>query len=255
MPSSTHPHASDVCIPFDSLVEAVLVARVNRFRAQIRVGGKETSAYLANPGRLEELMVAGSPVWVRPAQRPGRKTPYDLILTQYAGTLVSMNSHLPNQILQAALVEHALPWFEHYNTIRTEVPLGQSRLDFRLSDRCGEICWLEAKSVTLVTHGVARFPDAPTERGRRHLGELVRAIENGDRAAVVFVVQRADAQQFAPHDKTDPAFGDALRAAADAGVEIRAVRCTVTQEHICLDRPIAVSLDGDTAYRYNLCRS
>lgn len=235
-----------VCLAFGPLIEAELLARENRFRVRIRVGAEEARAYLANPGRLEELMTPGRQVWVKPIDNPRRKTKYNLTLTRYAHTLISMNSHLPNRLIHAALVEHAVPWLEPYDTVRSEVSLGGSRLDFQLSTGAGQVCWLEAKSVTLVTSGTALFPDAPTERGRRHLEELVTAVKQGDRAAVVFVVQRADATAFAPHDTTDPAFGEALRAAAQAGVEIAALGCTVTTESICLGPRMAVLLDGET---------
>jgi sugar fermentation stimulation protein A len=157
-----------------------------------------------------------------------------------------MNSHLPNRLLRVALVAQALPWFASYGAVRSEASLGDSRLDFQLADNQERVCWLEAKSVTLVEGGIAQFPDAPTKRGRRHLRELIAARERGDCAAVVFVVQRDDAVALRPRDETDPEFGAALRAAADAGVEIKALSCAVTTERICLDRPIPVSLDGDT---------
>ncbi len=254
MEDRIEPGYAGACITFGPLVEAELVARVNRFRVRIRLEDHETAAYLANPGRLEELMTPGRRVWVRPAHNPLRKTPYDLTLTKYAGTLVSMNSHLPNRLLQTALNQGALPWFAQYDTVRTEVPFGESRLDFQLSHNRDHVCWLEAKSVTLVSSGAAMFPDAPTDRGRRHLRELIKAVRQGDRAAVVFVVQRDDATSFAPRDRTDPAFGQALREAAAAGVEIRALRCTVTTTSICLGGPIPISLDADTPGSYNLSR-
>jgi sugar fermentation stimulation protein A len=238
----THRIPDRICVSFGPLVAGELIERVNRFRVHIRVDGQERAAYLANPGRLKELLVPGRRVWVTAAPHLQRKTAYNLTLIEHKDTLISMNSHLPNRLLHAALTVGAVPWFSTTPTVRGEVAFGHSRLDFHLSNHSGDVCWLEAKSCTLVEAGVARFPDAPTLRGRRHLGELVAAVEQGDRAAVVFVVQREDAIAFAPYDETDPAFGDALRAAASAGVEVRALRCTVTTECICLDRSVPVHL-------------
>ena len=238
---------SRICVALGPLMSAELLERENRFRVRIRVGDSIQAAHLANPGRLEELMVPGRTLWVKSANSPHRKTQYDLSLVEHQGILVSLNSHLPNQLLDTALRENVLSWFGSSGEVQREVSFGDSRLDFRLSNAQNEICWIEAKSVTLVNEGLAQFPDAPTERGRRHLLELQSAVAQGNRGAVVFMVQREDARAFAPHDGTDPAFGDTLRAAARAGVEIRALRCTVTPERICLDQEIAIHLDGDTS--------
>jgi sugar fermentation stimulation protein A len=131
---------------------------------------------------------------------------------------------------------------QNYPTIKREVPLGQSRIDYCLSGPDRLPCWLEVKSVTLVTEKTARFPDAPTARGRRHLDELSRAVLDGDRAAVLFIVQRDDARRFTPNDKADPEFGSALRHAASIGVEIHALSCRVSLESITVDGPIPVIL-------------
>ena len=132
--------------------------------------------------------------------------------------------------------------FRSYPCFQREVRLGRSRMDFRLEGSAGT-CWVEAKSVTLVDPGVARFPDAPTARGVRHLRELSAAVRRGERAAVAFVVQRPDARRFAPHDRADPAFGAALREAAAAGVGVYAWACTVSQREITIADQLVVDLD------------
>ncbi len=237
------------CYHFPDLIEGEFVARENRFRVRVAVTGRIVAAYLANPGRLQELLLPGRVVWLTPAAAAHRrKTAYNLTLIRHPKALVSLNSHLPNALIADALRQRRLSGFQRFVNIEGEVALGDSRLDFRLSrpnrGSAETVCWVEVKSVTLVEKGVAQFPDAPTARGRRHLRELISARQRGDEASVIFVVQRQDAVQFAPRDKTDPEFGDTLRAAAQAGVNIRALRCSVTQSEICLDREIPVHLDA-----------
>jgi sugar fermentation stimulation protein A len=175
-----------------------------------------------------------------PAGDPARKTAYDLRLVDYEGTLVSVDARLPNKLLAQALTAGALPDL-HYPEIKPEVSFGDSRLDFRLSGPQG-ICWLETKSVTLVIGGLAQFPDAPTDRGRKHLHELIRAKSLGHRAMVVFVIQRPDAVQFTPHHQADPLFATSLNEAAAAGVEIRAFTCQVSLQEIAIAQEIPVTL-------------
>jgi sugar fermentation stimulation protein A len=227
----------------------VFVRRDNRFRVQVQVGGRTEPAHLPNSGRLGELLVPGRKVWLNPADlvgSPKRRTAYDLALVEYRERLVSVDARLPGHVVADALRLRQLPGFEGYITVRREVRLGESRIDFRL-DADGEVpaCWLEVKSVTLVEDEVARFPDAPTLRGRRHVRELVRAVEQGERAAVVFVIQRDDGQRFTPHDEADPGFGQALREAAQAGVQIFAWRCRVSLKAIQLLDRVQVVLGGD----------
>jgi sugar fermentation stimulation protein A len=232
MPS---PLSSECGLRFGPLVGGVFLRRDNRFRAQVRLEGETdpVAAYLPNPGRLEELLVPERTVWLRPADAGRRRrTAYDLCLIEAPGEIwVSLDSRLPNSLVENVLACGGLPGFEMYSQARREVVLGESRLDFLLTGHDPH-CWMEVKSVTLVEDKTAAFPDAPTKRGRRHVRELQAAVEVGERAVVVFVVQREDAREFTPHDATDPAFGTTLRAAADAGVEVRALRCRVTPESI-----------------------
>jgi len=233
-------------VRFDPLVSGIFVKRDNRFRVQVRVGGQIEAAHLPNSGRLGELLMPGHKVWLAPAdldRNPQRRTAYDLALVQFAGRLVSVDARLPGKLVAEALHQGRLTGFEVYTTIRGEVRLGDSRLDFRLDASPAEPpCWLEVKSVTLVENGIARFPDAPTLRGQRHVRELIGAVKSGDRAAVLFVIQRDDAQCFAPYDEADPGFGQVLRQAAEAGVEVHAWRCRVNRKAIQLLDTIPVML-------------
>lgn len=223
------------------LVQGTFVRRDNRFRATVEVEGRRVAAHVPNSGRLRELFVPGRRVFVRPVQAAHRKTAYDLVMVEVDGRLVSLDARLPGPLLAEALRARRLPEFTGYDTVREEVVLDESRIDLLLEGRDGR-CWVEAKSVTLVEEGVALFPDAVTARGTRHVETLARAVERGDDAAIVFVVQRDDARAFAPHDASDPKFGRALRAAAQAGVRIYAYTCTVTPTHIDLARRIPVIL-------------
>ena len=233
-------------VRFGPLIPGTFVRRDNRFRVQIQIKGHKEAAHLANSGRLGELLVPGRKVWLARAdlrRNPRRRTAYDLALVEFACRLVSVDARVPAQLVAQALHHAQLTGFDDYSTVRREVRLGESRLDFRLDAGTERSpCWLEVKSVTLVEEGVARFPDAPTLRGQRHVRELMHAAKNGDRAAVLFVVQRDDARRFAPHDEADPAFGQALRHSVRAGVEVYAWRCRVSQEAIQLIGTIPVLL-------------
>ena len=160
---------------------------------------------------------------------------------QYGAAVAeALHARLPNALFAEAVTAGLLSEYRS-PVIRSEVSFGGSRLDFRLSGPEG-VCWVEAKSVTLVVDGIARFPDAPTSRGRRHLLELIDALEQGDRASAVFVVQRSDARSFQPHHQADPEFAEALNLAASAGVEIRAYSCDVTLEAISIRNELLVHL-------------
>ena len=204
--------------------------------------GQEMAAHVPNSGRLGELLVPGRRVLLAAAQAPGRLTAYDLLMVDLDGTLVSVDARLPSRLLYEIIQAGRLEEFAGYAEVRREVTYGQSRLDLVLEGGPdGGRCFIEAKSVTLVEDGVALFPDAPTQRGRRHLGELTRAKAEDHRAAVVFVVQRDDVVRFSPHDEADPAFGQALREAAQAGVEVYAYKCRVSEGEVALNTPLPVA--------------
>jgi len=225
------------------LIPATFIKRDNRFRVTVRVEGHLVWAHLPNSGRLKELLVPGRRVLLAPVQAPGRLTAYDLLMVDLDGTLVSIDARLPNRLLYETLQAGRIAEFAGYAQVRREVAYGQSRLDLVLEGGPdGGRCFIEVKSVTLVKEGVALFPDAPTQRGRRHLSELARARAEGHRAAVVFVVQRDDAVRFSPHDEADPAFSQALREAAQAGVEVYAYKCRVREEEVALDAPLPVTI-------------
>lgn len=226
------------------LKAARFLRRDNRFRVVVEVDGQTTMAHLPNSGRLSELLIPGRDLRLAPMPNPRRKTPYDLKLVRYAGVWVSVDARLPNPLFAEAFHTGPLPGFEGYNRLQAEVTIGDSRIDFLLSGPTGR-CWVETKSVTLVEAGIARFPDAPTIRGRRHLETLIHAVKRGDHAAAIFVVQRPDAHTFEPHTLADPHFARALRQASTAGVRVLACRCHVSEDEIVLDRLIPVEQNSN----------
>ncbi len=225
-----------------NLEEGFFLTRLNRFAALVEVAGREEMVHVANSGRLRELFEPGRRLLLAPAAGEHRKTRYDLALVDLGHTLVSADARLPNALVAEALAAGALEPFVDYTEVRREVTYGESRLDLALDGPAGR-CYLETKSVTLVEDGgVAMFPDAPTTRGVKHLHTLVQAVAEGHRAGAIFVVQRSDAACLKPHDESDPEFGQVLRAARNAGVDVAAYGCTVTLEEIKLAAPIPVRL-------------
>ena len=226
---------------FSELVQGRFIRRLNRFAALVDLGGEETLVHVANSGRMRELLVEGRRVFLRPVARAHRKTAFDLALVDPGGGLASADARLPNLLLYEALREGRLPQFAGYDELFREITFGESRLDLGLAGPAGR-CYIEAKSVTLVVDGVGLFPDAPTIRGRKHVGSLSDAVREGHRAAVAFVVQREDAHALTPNDTADPQFGIALRQAAREGVEVYAYRCRVDTDRIVLAGQVPVML-------------
>lgn len=222
------------------MIPGKFLRRANRFLASVEVAGEETWAHVRSSARMAELLVPRRQVFLSPARGPARKTGYTLLLVQFGDIRVSVDATLPNRLIYEALQRQELDPFADYRSIRREAVRGNSRFDFHLQDP-GQ-CFLEVKSVTLVRNGVAIFPDAPSSRGRKHMEELAAAVETGIRCAVLFVVQREDGESFAPNDKADPDFGQALRNAAARGVEIYALACAVRNNDIRWERWIPVRL-------------
>ena len=224
-----------------NLVRATFITRLNRFAALVDVDGQEQMVHLPNSGRLRELLVPGYAMFLKPVPGDHRKCPYDLALVDLGFTLCSSDARLPNALAAEAIADRRLPEFRDYPTVRREVTYGDSRLDLFLEGHEPGY-FVETKSVTLVEQGLALFPDAPTLRGVKHLNSLMHARAEGYRAAALFVIQRDDAEEFTPYDEADPLFGDTLRRAAGAGVEVLAYRCRVTTSEIVLSDRVPVLL-------------
>lgn len=225
------------------LIWATFHERQNRFAAQVDLAGKSSSrvsVHIPSSGRMRELLYPGAPVGLLAAQGPERTTAYDLVLARHEKLWVSVDTRVPNQLIREAWEAGELPEFASYTNLKPEVTFGVSRFDFLLA---GPVhCYLEVKSVTLVHDGMAMFPDAPSQRGARHLMELARVVEAGEKAAVMFVIQRPDAQRFSPNREGDPHFADALEYAARAGVKVLARKCRVDESGVYLEERVAVEV-------------
>ncbi len=227
------------------MVRGRFLSRTSRFSvlAELADGPGYFECHLPNPGRLKELLVPGAELLLRPAKNPDRrKTKFDVFAVKAEGGTVVVDSRIPNQIMREALSSGEVPEFSGYELVRSEPARGKSRLDFLL--RGNRMCLVEVKSCTLVRNGVALFPDAPTERGRRHLLELEKAHEEGYRACILFVIQRGDAKLFMPNDETDPDFGVALRKVVARGVEAIALATKYRKGHVELIGRVPVDLSA-----------
>lgn len=220
------------------VADAVFLQRPNRFIAQVLLHGQEETVHVKNTGRCKELLVPGAKVYLEKGQNPARKTGWDLIAVEKGERLINMDSQLPNRVAEEWLAQGG---FGHFSQLFREQTWGASRLDFCLKDS-HRIKYVEVKGVTLEEGGRVYFPDAPTARGVKHLEELTRIRQEGMEAAVLFVVQMDGVTAFSPNGATDPAFGDALRRAKDAGVEIAAIDCLVRPEEVTPGQRVPVIL-------------
>lgn len=218
---------------------ALFRSRPNRFIAKVEIDGQEETVHVKNTGRCRELLIPGRTVWLEEGSNPSRKTKYDLIAVDKDGLLVNMDAQAPNKVF-AEWVQTG-NFVSNLTLLRPETTWGKSRFDFywEAGDRRG---FVEVKGCTLEDNGWCRFPDAPTERGVKHLNELVSCMADGYEAAVCFVIQMDGMKQFSPNDATHPAFGDALRAASKAGVQVLAVGCAVTPDTLNITHFIPVVL-------------
>lgn len=255
---------------FDFNVEpATFIERPNRFviHARLHSGDEIVRAHCPNPGRMRELMAPGATVFLSRATDPTRRTPFTLrfVIHPEVAQLISLNTQLPNDIFAEGLADGFFAPFQGHRSVRREVSVPmkagdelekqrgkapkprkiRSRVDFWLEDARGQSCWVEVKSVSLVEDGRALFPDAPTVRGRRHLLELIELVKDGQRAAVVFIVQRPDAVSVQANGLTDPDFAATLAQAQAAGVELFAYTCAVTLDEVTLERQIPVIFPHD----------
>ena len=225
-----------------SFESGTFLCRPNRFLVQAEIDGRQELAHLADPGRLRELLLPGAPLLLRRESGERRKTRYTVFLVRQGATWVCIDTRMPNKVAREALESGQLLPFRGYDAVRGEVTRGNSRLDFLLTSPSLPCCWVEVKSVSLVEGGRALFPDAPTSRGARHVRELADIVAKGERAAVLFLLQRPDAERFSPHGERDPLFAQALRKAVAQGVEVYAYRSHVSPEEIRIMGAIPVEL-------------
>jgi sugar fermentation stimulation protein A len=225
----------------EKIVEGVFLERPNRYLARVEIAGNEVLAHIPDPGRLPGLMLAGRKVRLVHQPGPKRKTDYTLVLVRHDSIWVSAFPVFANALIQEALMNRTLPFLQGYSDFASEVKVGNSRFDFRLRFTVNP-AYVEVKSVSLVEDGQGRFPDAPTERGVKHIKELTELCSKGYRAAVVFVSQRSDTRSITCNDDIDPVFGQWLRKASGEGVELYGMNCKVTPNTISLNNAVEVVL-------------
>lgn len=226
-------------LEFPPLVRGRFRKRLNRFLAEVEIAGAVERCHVKNTGRLAELLLPGAEVWCECHDDPNRKTAFSLLLVRAGEKLVSIDSQAPNRIAYHYAMEGGLGFAP--DSVRREVTRGDSRFD--LCCTLGEkTVFTEVKGVTLVKDGIAMFPDAPTERGTKHLRGLLQAVRDGCEASVLFVIQRSDVSSFMPNETNDPAFAAALREAAAGGVRVMAVSCHVTETGMKTAAPVPVRL-------------
>ncbi len=229
-------------LQYHAIRAARFLSRPNRFIALAECGGETLRTHVKNTGRCAELLVPGAQVWLEFSRNPARSTPCDLVAvekqTPRGALLINMDSAAPNAAAGEWLAAGGLGALDR---LTPEHTVGDSRFDF-YAEQAGRPMVVEVKGCTLEADGLARFPDAPTERGLKHVRSLTALAGQGWRCCVLLVIQMKGVRAFAPNWETHPAFGEALAAAAAAGVEVRAMDCLVTPESMVLDAPVPVDL-------------
>ena len=230
---------------YKKIVEGKFISRPNRFVAYVDIEGEETAVHVKNTGRCKELLTDGAVVYLEDSQNDNRKLKYSLVAVMKGDMLVNMDSQAPNVVAKEWLNsgEAKLTGLDTLDIVKGEQTFGKSRFDFYIKDIRGREGYLEVKGVTLEKDGVVSFPDAPTERGVKHINELVEAKAQGYWAGILFVVQMSGMKVFTPNDATHKAFGDALRRAREEGVEIIVKECSVTPDTLSIGKDIPVDLN------------
>ena len=228
---------------YKNVVNGIFLSRPNRFIAKVEIDGKEETVHVKNTGRCRELLVPGCTVYLEKAENPERKTPYDLIAvekeTENGTILINMDSQIPNYCTEEFLPDSGL--FPEGTNFRREVKYGNSRFDLYAENENLK-AFIEIKGVTLERNGLALFPDAPTERGVKHIKELISAKENGFDAHIMFIIQMKEIHSFSPNTEMQPEFTNALKEAEKAGVKISAYCCDITPQSIRVAHSIPVKL-------------
>lgn len=224
------------------IVNAIFLRRPNRFQAYVKLRDKEIMVHVPNTGRCKEILTTGTTVLLREELGEHRKTGYDLIAGYKGKQLINIDSQIPNKVVFEALKNKMILNLDKYNIIEREKTFGNSRFDFKLSNDLGEEYYLEIKGVTYEENGVVMFPDAPTERGKKHLIELIEAKKQGKGAGVLFLIQLDNVRYFTPYKDMDPNFSAALKLALESEVDVMAYCCDVTEHSITLKEIVRVEI-------------
>ena len=223
---------------YENMTPGIFLARPNRFIAHVQIDGQPEVVHVKNTGRCRELLVPGCTVYCQRSDNPSRKTKFDLIAVRKGDRLINKDSQAPNRAAGEWLASGGLG---EILGLRAEVKQGDSRFDFAF-EKDGKKCFLEVKGCTLEEDGVCAFPDAPTERGARHIRGLTELARAGYGAYILFVIQMSDVKYIRPHHETDPEIGRALREAAANGVQLIAMDCAVEVDRMEVRLPVLVKL-------------
>lgn len=229
---------------YRNITKGKFLSRPNRFIAQVELQGQVETVHVKNTGRCRELLIPGVEVILEKSDNPSRKTGYDLIAVNKKGNWINMDSQIPNKAAEEWLMKGEL--FPEEITVHREKTYGNSRFDLYVESPCRK-AFLEVKGVTLEEDGIARFPDAPTKRGVKHIQELIHCLEDGYEAYLLFVIQMKGIQRFEPNWKTHPQLGEALIQAREAGVKLLAYDCLVTEDSIVVENSVPILLEEQSA--------
>ena len=224
---------------YENTKRAVFLDRPNRFIAHVDLNGQTETVHVKNTGRCKELLIPGTEVILEESVNPARKTKYDLICVNKSGRWINKDSQVPNKA--AAEWIRAGRLFSEEVTLKTEKVYGNSRFDIYVESPCRK-AFIEVKGVTLEENDIARFPDAPTQRGVKHVEELIRCQEDGYEAYLLFVIQMKGIREFEPNWSTHPQFGEVLQKAQNAGVHLLAYDCLIREDYIEIQDPVPIRL-------------
>jgi len=226
---------------YNNIHKGIFLSRPNRFIAEIEINGKVETCHVKNTGRCKELLIPGTTAYVNAANNPSRTTKYDLVAVNKGDTLINIDSQAPNAAFSEYLQQGKFTDAGHITTIKSEARYNTSRFDFYVETATCN-AFIEVKGVTLEYNGIAMFPDAPTQRGIKHLTELAACVKDGYNAFVVFVIQMKGVSQFMPNNTIHAAFGETLAKAVEMGVVVKAFDCIISPESMVIDAPITIKL-------------
>ncbi len=224
---------------YKNIKKGIFIARPNRFIAHVEIDGVTEVCHVKNTGRCKELLLPGAVVYVQKSDNPNRKTGFDLISVIKGSRHINMDSQVPNKVVRDWLEKESL--FKDVTLIKPESKYRNSRFDFYVETKKDKI-FIEVKGVTLEENNVVLFPDAPTERGVRHINELIESLREGYKAYVIFVIQMKDVDYFTPNSVTHKEFAEVLKSAHNKGVKILALDCVVEEGFIEIDKQVEVRL-------------
>ena len=224
---------------YENIIKARFISRPNRFIAEVEIDGNIEIAHVKNTGRCKELLTEGTTVYVQKSDNPARKTKYDLITVVKNGMLINMDSQAPNKVFGEWVSQGNFA--ADVDLIKPECKYGNSRFDFYI-EAGGRKIFAEIKGVTLEEEGIVMFPDAPTERGVKHIKELCECVKNGYEGYIFFIIQMEQCKYFTPNKATHPEFAEALIKASECGVNIKAMNCNVTKDELIILKEVEIKL-------------